>query len=116
MDAKKIIRLDFAEQEVIDLSIAFTPACGVFVALSKGLKSILDDLDEMGKYRESILKSNMEQNDKNNALLQLKTEEEIALLAKKHTIQLLKELGQVIKELEMEEKPKIIIPKMFRKG
>lgn len=112
MDNKKRIRLDFAEQESIDISIAYTPACSLYMAIRKGIEIVKVELKEMQNYREDLLRAAKEKGiNVEKGLSMVQQNEEIATLVLRDSEKFLEDLSQVIKELSGEpKKPKIIIP------
>jgi hypothetical protein len=108
MDGKKSIRLDFTKgdviEECIDMQIAFTPACSIYLLIQKGLVEVGKDINEM-----KFAFSKTPENDINTRKL-LETHIQVAELAFKNGIAFTKELAEVIKELDSEPK-KVIIHK-----
>lgn len=102
MDGKKQIRVDFAEEECIDLSIAFTPACGLYLVLKKGLEQVHEDLRSMDEYIESLQKPLVSVDDQArlNLIMQATSERAVAALAFDRSLEFLEELLVLIKELE----------------
>lgn len=120
MDGKAKIKFDFAEEECIDLSIAFTPACSLYVVLKMGLAQISHDIGKMDEHI-AFLDKPISMGDLENPLdeqaiktmkLQATQERSVALLAYNQGCSLMKELSSVIEELEpSQNKKKVLIHK-----
>jgi hypothetical protein len=54
MDGKERIVMAFNEQECLDLSVSYTPACSIYIALDHGIKKIEADIQEMNDYLKFI--------------------------------------------------------------
>jgi hypothetical protein len=120
MDGKERIELPFGEQENIDISISYTPACSIYVALVHGIAKIKEDLAEMDKYLkfvldtpvggDSMFKTIQEKLDAQGNVNQQKL---VAKLALDNTLKFQEELQRVINELDPDspkKKPLIIAP------
>lgn len=113
MDEKRI-QLDFAEEECIDLSISFTPACALYLVIKKGLDQVESDLRSMDEYVESLKNplTSIDDQARANLIMQATSERSIAVLAYNKTLEFLQELHNVIKELEpTQNNKKVIIQK-----
>lgn len=112
MDGKKQIRTDFAEEECIDISISFTPACGLFLVLKKGLAQVQEDIKSMDQYIESLQKITtfiLDEQARANMIMQATSERTVAVLAYNKSLQFLQELHTLIKELEPSQNNKKVI-------
>lgn len=108
MDGKKQIRLGSTEgdieQECIDISIAFNPACSIYLIMLKGLEAVRGDLEAMNEAKSKIPVTDF------TTHKQLAMEQEVAKLAFNNGKEFWLELKRVINELEKEPK-KVIIHK-----
>lgn len=110
MDEKRI-QLDFAEEECIDISISFTPACGLFLVLKKGLEQVATDLQSMDEYIDTLKEPIVSVDDqaRANLLIQATSERSVAALAYSKSLQFLEELHKVIQELEPSQNNKKVL-------
>lgn len=114
MDGQRKIQLDFAEEECLDISISFTPACSIYLVVKKGLEQIKVDIDSMEEYMKSLEKPLVSVDDqaRENLKMQAASEHSIAVLAYNQGLSFIKELHTIIKELESsQDKKKILIHK-----
>lgn len=109
MDEKEL-RLDFAEQECIGISIAYTPACSLYLVLNKGLELVKLEISEMEAYkaglRQNVLMGDKIATDQDKLVSE---QLDVAKLAAENSAKFIVELGKIIRELD-EPKSKIIVP------
>lgn len=95
------------EEEVIEISVSLTTASALYVCVLKGVMTVQQEFENMKIIRNELQKDPIK-NQKDIA--SINNNMQLAADANKEGVRMIKELGQVIKELDETPKSKIIIP------
>ena len=114
MDGKTEIQLNPAEEEVVSLSLGYTPTCSTYMLITYGLQKVRADIQEMKQYIDTINKLPLSEMDVNKKILVIANVNEQKAIAEqilKAGEALFQELKLVIVELDPTKPKKVILHK-----